>query len=147
MFKVLVSYPNREGELQVLRLKERPAAELKPIMGQGELSRLRGMVEQVHLDPKIEEYIVDIVRATRPEGDNAGVAVRWGAGPRAVVFFLKASQALALWNGRDYVLPEDVRAVAPLILRHRILLSYEALAEGKTPDGVIAEIVSGVKEP
>jgi len=145
MFKVLVKYPDRDGELAVLRLKKLPPPVMTSIMSHGDLIRLCGLSTLIHLDGKIEEYIVDIVRATRDTGD--GSPVRWGAGPRAVVFFLKACQALALWNGRDFVLPEDVKFIAPLILRHRVLLSYEALAEGKTADAVIAEIVAGVKEP
>jgi MoxR-like ATPase len=145
MFKVLVRYPDREGELAVLRLKKLPPATLAPVLGAAELHRLAGLAGQIHLDEKIEEYIVDIVRATREQGEAS--PVRWGAGPRAVVYFLKASQALALWEGRDFVLPEDVRFLAPWILRHRVLLSYEALAEGRTVDEVVAQIVAGVKAP
>jgi MoxR-like ATPase len=145
MFKVRVRYPDRDGELAVLRLKKEPAAALSPILKKPDLDRLSALAEAVHIDPKLEEYIVDVVRATRSAGDAS--PVRWGAGPRAVVFFLKASQALALWRGRDFVMPEDVRQLAPWVLGHRVLLSYEALAEGKTADAVVAGIVAGVKAP
>jgi len=145
MFKVQVRYPDRGGELAVLRLKKEPAATLSPVLAKADLDRLSSLAEGVHVDPKLEEYIVDVVRATRSGGDAS--PVRWGAGPRAVVFFLKAAQALALWRGRDFAMPEDVRFLAPWILAHRVLLSYEALAEGKTADGVVAEIVAGVKAP
>ena len=150
MFKIEVGYPDRKGELEVLRLKKTATPELFTVLRQEDLASLRALAGSVHLDEKIEEYIVDIVRATR-HPDEYGIdlkdAIRWGAGPRAVVFFLQASQARAVWKGRDFVMPEDVRALAPWILRHRILLSYEALAEGLDADRAVARILEGVKAP
>ncbi len=150
MFKIEVGYPDRKEELEVLRLKKSTAAELFTILQREDLASLRSLAASVHLDDTIEEYIVDIVRATRHPKDykiDLNEAIRWGAGPRAVVFFLQASQAHAIWKGRDFVMPEDVQALAPWILRHRILLSYEALAEGLTADGIIKKIVAGIKAP
>lgn len=150
MFKIEVSYPDRREELEVLRLKKNQTAELFPVLTAEDLLALRNLASAVHLDDTIEEYIVDIVRATRHPGEykiDLNDALRWGAGPRAVIFFLQACQARAVWKGRDFVMPEDVQALAPWILRHRILLSYEALAEGITTDVVIARILSGIKAP
>ncbi len=150
MFKIEVAYPDRAGELAILRLKKTPIPELFTVLKKDDIAALRELVSTVHLDPKIEEYVVDVVRATRhPEeyGIDLSGAIRWGAGPRAVVFFLQACQARAVWKSRAFVMPEDVRALAPWILRHRILLSYEALAEGLTPDGAIAKILSGITAP
>lgn len=150
MFKIEVSYPDRREELEVLRMKKSQTAELFPILTAEDLLALRNLASAVHLDDTIEEYIVDIVRATRHPVEykiDLNDALRWGAGPRAVVFFLQACQARAVWKSRDFVMPEDVQALAPWILRHRILLSYEALAEGLTTDTVIARILSGIKAP
>ena len=150
MFKVQVGYPSRDQELEVLRLKRRAEADLVPVLTVETLAALSAQVRRVHVDVRIEEYIVDLVRATRePESYQLplGPVIRWGAGPRAAVFFMIASQARALWMGRDYVMPEDVRALAPWILRHRILLTYEALAEGMGPDEVIRRILAGLPTP
>jgi MoxR-like ATPase len=150
MFKIEVGYPDRREELEVLRLKKGENAELFHVLQREDLEALQKLASKVHLDETIEEYIVDIVRATRHPAEyklDLGEAIRWGAGPRAVVFFLQACQARAIWKGRDFVMPEDVQALAPWILRHRILLSYEALAEGLDTDKVIARILAGVKAP
>jgi MoxR-like ATPase len=150
MFKVEVGYPGRAEELAILELKKRPAPELFTVLKKEDLAVMRKLAASVHLDAKIEEYIVDLVRATRHPAEyklDLKDAIRWGAGPRAVVFFLQASQARAIWKGRDFVMPEDVRALAPWILRHRVLLSYEALAEGLDADKVIAKLLEGVKAP
>lgn len=150
MFKIEVDYPDRREELEVLRLKKNESAQLFNILQREDLERLQRLASSVHLDESIEEYIVDIVRATRhPKNYKIDLndAIRWGAGPRAVVFFLQACQARAIWKGRDFVMPEDVQALAPWILRHRILLSYEALSDGLDADKIIARILSGVKAP
>ena len=150
MFKIEVPYPDRQNELDVLRLKKREAAQLFTVLKKEDIESLRTLASKVHLDPSIEEYIVDLVRATRhPEEADAGLkdTIRWGAGPRAVVFFLRACQARAVWKGRDFVMPEDVQRLAPWILRHRLLLSYEALAEGLNADAVVARLLAGVKAP
>lgn len=150
MFKIEVAYPDRKEELEVLRLKKAAPAELFTVLGREDLDSLRRLASSVHLDDSIEEYIVDLVRSTRHPDEyqlDLKDSIRWGAGPRAVVFFLQACQARAIWKGRNFVMPEDVQALAPWILRHRILLSYEALAEGLTADLVIEKLLAGVKAP
>jgi MoxR-like ATPase len=150
MFKVLVRYPDKTEELEILRLKKSAPPRLSTIISDETIQSLRTHSESIHVEPKLEEFIVDIVRATRSPADyHLGLdsVIRWGAGPRAVVFFLLACRARALWKSRDFVLPEDVISLAPLILRHRILLTYEALADGQTPDTVIQTILKGVPTP
>ncbi len=150
MFKVHVDYPGRDEELAILRLKRAATPLLSKALDAASLAELSRAAESVHLEERLEEYIVDLVRATRDPaayGLDLGPAIRFGAGPRAIGFFLKASQARALLCGRDFVLPADVHYVAPLILRHRILLSWEALAEGLTADTVVARILEGVSAP
>ena len=150
MFKIEVKYPARQEELAVLRLKKAEPLVLKQIIDKASLAMLAERVRQVHVDSHIEEYIVDLVRATRQPGEY-GIAlkdvIRWGAGPRAVVFFLMSSRARAVWKGRNFVMPEDIQALAPWILRHRLLLSYEALADGLSTDAVITKLLEGIKAP
>ncbi len=150
MFKIEVKYPARQEELAVLRLKKAEPLVLKQIIDKASLAMLAERVRQVHVDSHIEEYIVDLVRATRQPGEY-GIAlkdvIRWGAGPRAVVFFLMGSRARAVWKGRNFVMPEDIQALAPWILRHRLLLSYEALADGLSTDAVITKLLEGIKAP
>ena len=102
------------------------------------------LLDEVYLDEKLKGYIVDLIRATR---DPASVGlgrlkplIAFGASPRAVIALAKASKATAVLNGRNWVKPEDIAAVAPDILRHRVILGYEAMAEGKTSDAVIDEL-------
>ncbi len=150
MFKLSVVYPGRDEELAVLRLKKQAAVTLSQVLSREDLLALSDAVSKVYIEPLLEEYIVDIVRATRHPRDyglDLDEVIRWGAGPRAVVFFLQASQARAVLKNRSFVMPEDIQELAPWILRHRILLSYEALADGRSPDDVIETILAGIKAP
>lgn len=144
--KLNVTYPRRDEELRILdsmSLSEMPAVRRGAVSSQTLLS-FQTLLDEVYLDGKLKGYIVDLIRATR---DPASVGlgklkplIAYGASPRAVIALAKASKATALLNGRNWVKPEDIAAVAPDILRHRVILGYEAMAEGKTSDAVIAEI-------
>jgi len=150
MFKVRVGYPSRTEELDILKQKKKPVQKLQRVLESQDLQALRSLTEKVHLEEKLEEYIVDLVRATRNPKDyglDLEEALLWGSGPRGIVFFLLASRAKALWEGRDYCIPSDIQSLAPLILGHRILLSYEALAEGLTSELIIKKILDGVEAP
>lgn len=150
MLKLEVGYPNREEELEILRRKKQPPAQLDTVLNLADLEALQDLTTRVHVDGALEAWMVDLVRATRdPKDLGLGLeyALRWGAGPRAVYFLMWGCRARALIQGRDFVLPEDVRALAPPVLRHRLLLSYEALAEGMSPDDVIGKLLDGVKAP
>ena len=144
--KLNVTYPRRDEELRILdsmSLSEMPAVRRGAVSSQTLLS-FQTLLDEVYLDGKLKGYIVDLIRATR---DPASVGlgklkplIAYGASPRAVIALAKASKATALLNGRNWVKPEDIAAVATDVLRHRVILGYEAMAEGKTSDAVIAEI-------
>ena len=152
MLKVVVSYPKREEERQIVRMSnlgEFPKAEavIKP----EDIVRAREVVKEVYMDEKIERYIVDLVYATRtPEEYNLGKIsnyISYGASPRASISLAAASKAYAFIKRRGYVIPEDVRAVSYEVLRHRIGLTYEAEAENITTDQIISEIINAVEVP
>ena len=112
---------------------------------------LRDSISELYMDQKIVDYIVDIVRATR-EPQKAGVHdlkpfIAFGASPRASIYLAQAARAQAFLRGRAYVVPEDVKAMAPDVLRHRVLLTFEAEAEDVTADGIVAKILDAVKVP
>ena len=144
--KLNITYPNRDEELRILEsmsLSEMPAVRRGAVSAQTLLS-FQTQLDEVYLDEKLKGYIVDLIRATR---DPASVGlgrlkplIAFGASPRAVIALAKASKATAVLNGRNWVKPEDIAAVAPDILRHRVILGYEAMAEGKTSDAVIDEL-------
>jgi MoxR-like ATPase len=102
------------------------------------------------MDEKIEEYIVDLIESTRNPGAyglDIGPLIRYGASPRATIFLAMASRANALLEGRGYVTPQDVKTIAPDVLRHRIILTYEAEAEEKSSDDIVRQILASVDVP
>ena len=155
MLKVKVDYPNRDEELKIVdRMaggKVDSAPQVDKVSTAAEILAGRTLVEQVFADDKVRDYIVDVVRATRdPAG--AGVAdlqgmIEIGASPRASIALMKGAKALAVLQGRGYVTPHDVKTLAPDALRHRLILSYEAEAEGKTSDDLIDRILDTVLVP
>ncbi|MDC7233100.1 MAG: MoxR family ATPase [Spirochaetales bacterium] len=149
MLKILVDYPEREEELAILRaqrkLSSRPEAD--SVCTVEDIKSLRQMAEELYMDPKLEEYIIDLIQATRhPEQWKLDFSsyIQFGASPRASIFLSQAARALALLKGRSYVTPSDIKEIAPDILRHRIILSYEAEAEGRNADWIIARILETV---
>ncbi|HEY0782812.1 MAG TPA: ATPase, partial [Thermoanaerobaculia bacterium] len=123
----------------------------RPVLERDQLLALRRVADAVYLDGKIRGYILDLVRATR-EPRAAGLAeiadlVSFGASPRATVYLARAAKALALVRGRGYVIPEDVKELAPDVLRHRILPTYEAEAEDITSDDLIAKLLERIEVP
>ena len=152
MLKVIIDYPTIEEEKQIIRenlngLK----ADIKPVVEASEILNARKIVNQVYLDEKIEQYIADIVFATRyPERyglENIKPLITFGGSPRASINLAKAARAYAFINHRGYVVPEDVRSVAYEVLRHRIGLSYEAEADNVTGEEIISEILNKVEVP
>ena len=152
MLKVIIDYPTIEEEKQIIRenlngLK----ADIKPVVEASEILNARKIVNQVYLDEKIEQYIADIVFATRyPERyglENIKPLITFGGSPRASINLAKAARAYAFINHRGYVVPEDVRSVAYDVLRHRIGLSYEAEAENVTGEEIISKILNKVEVP
>lgn len=152
MMKVLVDYPTEEEETEVVRLNmERRMPELSALVGREDILAARKAVRQVHTDDKIIRYAVSIATATRqPERiglDTFKPMIRYGASPRASIYLILAARAEAFTEGRDFVLPEDVRSVAHDVLRHRIGLSYEAEAERISSDQIVDEILAKVIVP
>ena len=162
MMKVVVGYPSRDEEREVLRRMSSttvvpsasPVTDLKAVMA------AREMIDEVKIDPRIEDYILDIVLATRQEGRTqlserqAGVnlsamdqLITAGASPRASLQLTRGARCLAFLDGRDYVLPEDVKGIAADVLRHRIIPSYEAQAENMDTDALIEQILNTLVAP
>ena len=152
MLKVVISYPQKEEERQILhqQLSDAPASQ-RPILTPADIIKARGLVREVYMDEKIENYITDIVFASRyPEQYNLGNLkglISYGASPRGSINLALASKAYAFMRRRGYVIPEDVRAMAMDVLRHRIGLTYEAEAENVTSEEVVNEILNRVDVP
>lgn len=152
LFKVMVDYPSCDEELKVLEMMSStaPAPTTGTVVSVAELNESRELMNRIFIDPAVQRYIVDLVRATRtPERVDPRLEgmVRAGASPRATINMALAAKALAFTRGRGYVTPQDIKDLAHDILRHRILLSYEAEAANKTSDNVTDSILSKVPVP
>lgn len=153
MMKVKISYPQFEEERKIIRSHSgtTPAPEVKPVVAVEELLEARKLVRQIYLDEKIEKYLLDIVFATRtPESyrlKDIKSMISFGASPRASINMALAAKAHAFIHHRAYVTPDDVKAIAADILRHRIGISFEAEAENITGDDLIAKILSVIQVP
>jgi MoxR-like ATPase len=153
MMKLVLSYPTPEEELHILKVIASEKETLPPInrvLDAGELQKLKQAAAAVRVDERIETYIVSIVSATREKDrKNYGFTrfIDYGASPRASIALYRLSRVKALFEGRGFVLPEDVKAVAFEVLRHRIVLSYEAEAEEMNADDVIRILLSAVTIP
>ena len=152
MLKLKISYPTRQEELQITeRMAGGSPIAVRQVIAPDDILRARSVVNQVYMDDKIKEYIIDIVFATRepkkyrlPELENM---IEYGASPRASIYLHKAARAHAFLRRRGYVTPEDVKAVGLDILRHRVILSYEAEAEERQPEDIIKQIFDTVEVP
>ena len=150
LFKVKVGYPSAGEEDEVLRRAGAGEEPVRPAVGAAELLEAGRRARAVHLDPAVRGYIVRLVQATRP-GPGGGwkgrEQLRCGASPRASLALQAAAKALAFLDGRDHVLPEDVAALAPDVLRHRLLLTFESEADGATTDDLIQSLLAAVPRP
>jgi MoxR-like ATPase len=152
MFKVLVSYGTKEEELEVLsRMTQKDIPEISRVITPEELKRARDLVTGIYVDDKVKHYIVEIVMATRNPREYGLTSIAnligTGGSPRATINLTKAAKANAFIKGRGFVTPEDVKAIAYDVLRHRILLTYEAEAEEVKSDAVIREILNKIEVP
>jgi MoxR-like ATPase len=152
MMKVIVGYPTREEERSILDRMAGEAGEptATRVIRPEEIVRARGVVKGVYVDDRIKDYAVNLVDATREPArhglDLAGL-VRFGASPRATLYLVQAAKAHAFIRRRGFVTPEDVKAVGPDVLRHRVLLSYEAEAEEITPEEIVRRVFDAVEVP
>ena len=151
MMKVLVSYPSSPEEHAIVDRALRPAEAIRAMLTPEDLIQMQERVQQLYVDPAITEYAVRLVTATRLLGlaglDEMKRYLTYGASPRASIALVVGGRALAFLRGRDYVLPYDVSELAADVLRHRVVLSYEALADDVSADDIIARVLDAVPEP
>ncbi len=152
LLKVKLDYPSKEEERQIVRLNLAAQwPQVHPVVSRNTLLSAREVMHQIYMDEKIEDYILDVVAATRRPGDyglkGLSPLIAYGASPRASIALSQAARALAFLRRRGYVVPEDVRAVAYDALRHRIGLTYEAEAENIQQEDIIQKILSTVEVP
>lgn len=152
MMKLKIDYPNKDEERKIL---DRMAAtdkkfDIKPAIHPTQISEIRSVVDEIYIDEKVKDYIVDIVCATRePEkyGIKLGNFINYGASPRATIYLALAAKAHAFIQQRGYVTPQDVKSIGYDVLRHRVIISYEAEAEDKTSEDIIKTIFDNIEVP
>ena len=164
LMKIIVPYPTAKEEVEIVETcGNADSVKVSQIFDERSLSKCRSVLENIVCDDKIIEYIVSIVNVTRPSAKNTGEFrspvnfskanddiiryITYGASPRAGIALLQCAKVNALFQGRSFVLPEDIKAVAPNVLRHRLILSYEASASGITADDIIAKILDFMPLP
>ena len=144
LLKVVVNYPDRNDEKEILlRMSTGQPIPVQPRLTPATIIAARREVAEVQLDQRLVDYIVDLVRATR----EPGPLVAYGASPRASIALAQASRAIAYLRGRRFVIPEDVQAVAADVMRHRIVLTFEAEAEDVTADAIVQKVLAAVRAP
>ena len=151
MMKVLVGYPNEEEEFVIVERVTGVPVDVATVASTDQLASLQRQCRNGYVDPSLIQYAVRLAAATR-QPDRYGVVdfakyVTFGASPRASIHLIEGARALAYLRGRDYVLPDDVSDLAPDVLRHRLVLSYEALADGLTPDQLVHKIMQRIPPP
>jgi len=152
MLKLNVGYPAKTEERRILDLMATSAPDLHvdPVVAPEQIIKARELVNQIYIDDRVKDYIVDVVWATREPASyrlELEGLVRYGASPRATIYLALAARAYAFLNGRGYVTPQDIKSIGPDVLRHRIIVSYEAEAESVTSETVIDRIFAGLPVP
>ena len=152
MFMVNIGYPTRSEEREIIHATTRDVvAEPSPVLKGTDILAIQSIVRRVPASDHVVNYAVDLVRATRPDDETAPDFVKdwltWGAGPRAIQYLVLGAKARTICNGRYNVSCDDVRAMAPAVLRHRIFTNFNADAEGVTPDKVVERLTQTVREP
>ena len=152
LLKIKISYPEKSEEKEIMeQIAVVGEPEIKPVITPKALVNARELCKKIYIDDKIKDYILDIVFATREPAkfglDDLSGLIRYGASPRASIYLATTARALAFLKRRGFVVPEDIKELAPDILRHRIILTYEAEAEEVTTDEVVQKILTGVEVP
>lgn len=152
MLKLKVGYPSKDEERKILDRMAVTSAkfEVRPVIKPAEIAEVRGLVDEIYVDDKVKDYIVDIVCATRDPskyGLDIGNLINYGASPRATIYLTVAAKAHAFVQRRGYVTPQDVKSIGMDVLRHRVIVSYEAEAEDKTSEDVIKRIFESIEVP
>jgi MoxR-like ATPase len=151
MMKVLVGYPSEEEEFVIAQRVTGARVQVTPVVTTADIARLQALCREVYLDPALMQYAVRLVSATR-DPEKVGLKdlralLTYGASPRATINLVEGARALALLRGRDYVLPQDMIDLVPDVLRHRLVLSYEALSQSVSADSIIRRILDAVRAP
>jgi len=151
MMKVLVDYPTDEEEFVIAQRVTGPRIDVNPVASMEQLAALQRQCRQVYVDPSLVQYAVKLVSATRTPDDvglkDLAPMLTFGASPRATIGLIEGAKALAMMRGRTYALPEDMSDLVPDVLRHRLVLSYEALSEGLSADQIVLRIMAKVPPP
>jgi len=150
LMKLTVSYPAVENEKLIIKTAGKASTvPVKALLKASDIAKLQELAEKVAVDEKILDYIVSILTVTRPSSKESGITkyITVGASPRAGIAILQCARVTAMFAGRDFVLPEDVKAVAPNVLRHRLILSYEAAADNISADEIISRILDFIPVP
>ncbi len=151
MFKLVLDYPDKAEEKQIMqRVGFEAPVQIEAVLAPEQLNVMYGLINRVYMDDKLRDYIVELVFATRNPaelGKDMKDYIQYGASPRATIFLSLAARAYAFLNGRAYVTPQDVKSIAPWVLRHRIIPTYEAEAEDITTDQIISRIFDSVPVP
>ncbi|HLD40559.1 MAG TPA: AAA family ATPase [Candidatus Omnitrophota bacterium] len=153
MLKINITYPTIEEEQRILKVMgvTDKKFEVNPVIQSQDILRLRETVNEIYLDEKLEKYILDIVFATREPKkyklDELNGLIQYGASPRATIYLALAAKAYAFTQGRGYVSPQDIKTIGPDVLRHRVIVSYEAEAEEKTSEDIIKKIFNEIEVP
>ncbi|MBN2189574.1 MAG: AAA family ATPase [Chitinispirillaceae bacterium] len=148
MLKLKIVYPSREEEKQILqRMATGLIPDVHKVIAVDKILSARSVVNEIYMDPKVEEYIVNLVFASREPASDIKDLIAWGASPRATLFLTQAARAHAFIRGRGYVTPEDVKSIGMDVLRHRIILTYEAEAENIAAEDIVQKIFDKVEVP
>lgn len=151
MMKIKVDYPSEQEEKEIMdRVYKGTTKNISGVVEMSAVESAREVMHSIHMEEKLVDYIVRLIRATRNPGEfglDIGPMINYGASPRASIWLGMASRASAFLNGRGYVTPQDVKSMAPDVLRHRIILSYEAEAESKTADDIINVLLERIEVP
>lgn len=148
LMKCIVEYPDADEEKEIIsRIYEIDVRNIKPVLSPDQIADLRSVVESVYADPKIVDYVVRIVSFTRTPSEAMKRYIEFGASPRASIALLKCSRAVAFFRGRGFVTPDDVKEIALDVLRHRIIPTYEAEAEGISTDDLVKRVLDEVEVP
>jgi MoxR-like ATPase len=153
MLKVNITYPHFDEEQKILKTMgfTSKKIDVNPVINPADILKARGVVDEVYMDEKLEKYILDIVFATRDpkkyQLDDLVELIQYGASPRATIYLCLAAKAYAFIQGRGYVTPQDIKSIGPDVLRHRIIVSYEAEAEEKSSEDIIKKIFEEIEVP
>lgn len=151
MFKLVVDYPEKAEEKEIMkRVGFDAPMDIKPMITPTDIEDMVRLIRDIHMDDKLRDYIVDLVFATRKPSDykmDIAEYIHFGASPRATIYLSLAARAYAFMQGRAYVTPQDIKMIAPNVLRHRIILTYEAEAEDVTPEQIINQVFDHVEVP